>query len=262
VTLLFADLRASTELAASLAIDPLACEMLGNVLDCLTEAVHNHNGLVVDYYGDGLMAMWNAPDHEPEHADLACRAAFQMLERLPEISADWIHLTESAFQLGVGVHTGLVQVGNAGSARQAKYGPRGPNVNVCNRVEAATKELGMPLLATQPTVQRLSNKFEASRVCRASMPGLRPMNLYALRSSACDMRVSDAWQVYDEALRLFEQREYQEAADVLATIDPPPAAIPVRFLSNQVQQELGCAQRRRSTDRPAAHNGIVTLGAK
>ncbi len=75
VTLLFADLRASTELVASLATDPLACEMLGNVLDCLTEAVLDHYGLVVDYYGDGLLAMWNAPRDQSNHAVFACRAA-------------------------------------------------------------------------------------------------------------------------------------------------------------------------------------------
>jgi adenylate cyclase len=154
VTLLFADLRASTELVAALATDPLACEMLGHVLDCLTEAVLDHYGLVVDYYGDGLLAMWNAPRAHPNHAVFACRAAFQMLERLREISEEWVHLTQSAFRLGVGLHTGMVQVGNAGSSLQGKYGPRGPNVHVASRVEAATKELGVPLLATKPTVDR------------------------------------------------------------------------------------------------------------
>lgn len=262
VTLLFADLRASTELVMSLATDPLACEMLGHVLDCLTEAVKDHHGLVVDYFGDGLMAMWNAPADQPEHAELACRAAFQMLQRLPEVTADWVGLTQRDFQLGTGVHTGTVQLGNAGSTRQEKYGPRGPNVHVTSRVEAATKELGVPLLATQPTVQRLANRFAANRVCRASMPGVRPMDLYALRSTAEEMPVTQAWQVYEEALRRFEQGEFQEAASALATIESPPAGIPLRFLSEHIERELGCAQRRRSTDRPAQRYGVIALEAK
>jgi adenylate cyclase len=262
VTLLFADLRASTELVMSLATDPLACEMLGHVLDCLTEAVLDHHGLVVDYFGDGLMAMWNAPADQPEHAELACRAAFQMLERLPEVTADWVGLTQRDFQLGIGVHTGTVQLGNAGSTLQEKYGPRGPNVHVTSRVEAATKELGVPLLATQPTVERLSKRFAANRVCRASMPGVRPMDLYALRSSMEKMHVTQTWQVYEVALQQFEQGEFQEAASALATIASPPAGIPVRFLSEQVERELGCAQRRRSTDRPAPRYGVIALEAK
>jgi adenylate cyclase len=262
VTLLFADLRASTELVASLATNPLACEMLGHVLDCLTEAVLDYQGLVVDYYGDGLMAMWNAPIDQTEHPDFACRAAFRMLERLPEVEADWIHVVQSPFRLGVGLHTGTVQVGNAGSVLIEKYGPRGPNVHVTSRVEAATKELGVPILATQPTVQRLPPRFAANRVCRASMPGIRPMDLYALRSSADETKITQAWQVYEEALRRFEEGDFQAAADTLAAIESPPAGIPVRFLSDQVERELGCAQRRRSTDRPAPRHGVIALEAK
>jgi adenylate cyclase len=263
VTLLFADLRASTELVASLATNPLACEMLGHVLDFLTEAVLGYHGLVVDYYGDGLLAMWNAPADQPEHADLACRAAFQMLKRLPEVTEDWIHVIQSPFRLGVGLHTGAVQVGNAGSSLQLKYGPRGPNVHVTSRVEAATKELGLALLATQSTVQLLSKRFAAHRVCRASLPGVRPMNLYTLRSAAEEMPTTAAWQLYEEALGHFEEGEFQEAANVLAAIQSPPAGdIPVRFLSNEVQRELGCAQRRRSTDRPAPRHGVIALEAK
>jgi adenylate cyclase len=262
VTLLFADLRASTELVASLATNPLACEMLGHVLDCLTEAVLDYNGLVVDYYGDGLMAMWNAPRDQSQHADLACRAAFQMQERLPEVEEDWIHVVQSPFRLGVGLHTGLVQVGNAGSSQQEKYGPRGPNVHVTSRVEAATKELGVPILATRSTVQILSKEFAANRVCRASMPGVRPMDFYALRTAADEPLITHAWQIYDEALRHFEQGEFQEAATALATIESRLAAIPVRFLSEQVERELGCAQRRRSTDRPTPRYGVIALEAK
>jgi adenylate cyclase len=263
VTLLFADLRASTELVASLATNPLACEMLGHVLDFLTEAVLGYHGIVVDYYGDGLLAMWNAPADQPEHADLACRAGFQMLERLPEVTEDWIHVIQSPFRLGVGLHTGAVQVGNAGSSLQLKYGPRGPNVHVTRRVEAATKELGVSLLATQPAVQQLSDRFAANRVCRASMPGVRPMNLYALRRAPEEIPTKQAWQVYEEALRHFEEGEFQEAADALAAIQSPPTGdIPVRFLSNEVQRELGSAQRRRSTDRPAPRYGVIALEAK
>jgi adenylate cyclase len=263
VTLLFGDLRGSTDLAASLEMDPLVCEMLGHVLDCITEAVLEYSGLVVDYYGDGLMAMWNAPAEEPEHANLACRAALQMLERLPEVADDWIGVIQSHLRLGIGVHTGTVQVGNAGSTKQVKYGPRGPNVHVCSRVEAATKELGVPLVATEATVRQLSSEFAIHRVCRARMPGLRePINLYALQSPESDKRLSQAWQSYDAALRQFERGQFQEAADLLLAIESASVENPARFLSDHVQRELGRNLRRRSSDRPPAHHGVISLSAK
>jgi hypothetical protein len=129
-------------------------------------------------------------------------------------------------------------------------------------VEAATKELGVSLLATQPTVRKLSDQVVANRVCRASMPGVRPMDFYALRSAAEEPRITEAWRVYEEALRWFEQGEFKEAASALSTISSPPAEVPVRFLSEQVERELGCAQRRRSTDRPVPRYGVIALEAK
>src|SRR3712207_4939125 len=95
VTLLFSDLRRSTELANALQTNPLVCELIGHVLDGLTEAVLDHAGGVIDYYGDGLAAMWNAPADDPEHAERACRAGLQMLEGLRAVTADWIGLTQS-----------------------------------------------------------------------------------------------------------------------------------------------------------------------
>jgi adenylate cyclase len=264
VTLLFADLRNFTELAAALEIDPLVCELLAQVMDCLTDAVMHHEGLVVDYYGDGLVAMWNAPTDQPQHAELACRASLEMLGTLPCVAGDWTGVIQTDLQLGIGVHTGMAQVGNAGSTRQTKYGPRGPSVNLASRVEAAAKALRQPLIATTATVQRLSNRFAAHRICRALMPGLRePIDLHAVRQSENDEGLSATWRLYDEALRHFEQRRYKDAADILESIDAKGTEIPWRFLSDEVQRELGRQKRRRSTDRKGAClDGVIELNAK
>ncbi len=263
VTLLFSDLRRSTELAAAVQTDPLACEMIGHVLDSLTEAVLDHRGTVVDYYGDGLLAMWNAPDDEAAHAELACRAGLQMIGTLPDVTHDWIGLTECELQLGIGVHTGMVQVGNAGSTWQAKYGPRGPSVHVASRVEAATKELGLPLVATEATIKRFSDTLAANRVCRAELPGLRePIDLYAVHAPGPNQHVAAAWLAYDHALRRFEQGRLDKAAESLASIETNIITVPWRFLSREIQRELGRCQRRRSTDRPLTRNGVIALCAK
>jgi adenylate cyclase len=264
VTLLFADLRGFTELAASLEIVPIVCELLAHVMDCLTEAVVQHAGHIVDYYGDGLVAMWNAPANQPEHADLACRAALQMLQSLPEVTADWVGLIQSDLRLGIGVHTAEVQVGNAGSKRHIKYGPRGPSVHVASRVEAATKELHIPFVATESTVEQLSTGFTANRVCRAGLPGLnQPVDLYAIELVADEPSRSDAWRAYSEALLHFEQGRYQQAADELARIEPPVADVPSQFLVQRVQRELNCELSRRSTDKPASErNGVITISVK
>jgi adenylate cyclase len=264
VTLLFADLRDFTELAGSLEADPLFCELLSHVMDCLTEAVVHHNGFVIDYCGDGLVAMWNAPADQPEHAELACHAGLEMLDTLPAVAAEWFRLIHTELRLGIGVHTGEVQVGNAGSTRRVKYGARGPSMHLASRVEAATKELRAPLLATRATVERLSETFAAHRVCRAQLPGLRqPVDLYTVGTRQGDASRATAWQVYDRALCHFEQGRYHEAADTLASVGVPDAAIPSQFLLERVHRELSRSLRRRSTDKPMTYpGGVIALSAK
>jgi adenylate cyclase len=183
VTLLFADLRRFTELTASLDME-LTCELLGQVMDCLTAAVMDHDGLVVDYYGDGLCAMWNAPADQADHAELACRAALRMVETLPHVAADWTSMLGTDLQLGIGVHTGMVQVGNAGSRHRMKYGPRGANVHLASRLEKTTKEFGLPILVTRTTASRLSNRFHPRSVGTAQLTGFKePIEVFAIESS-------------------------------------------------------------------------------
>ena len=264
VTLLFADLRGFTELAVSLETVPLVGELLAHVLDCLSEAVAGHNGFIVDYYGDGLMAMWNAPSNQPDHAQLACRAALQMLASLPAVTDEWRSVIQTELRLGIGVHTGPVQVGNAGSTRKVKYGPRGSNVNLTSRVEAATKELRVPFVATQSTVERLSEEFATNRVCCAQMPGLQqPVDLYAVRKAMNDEQSTRAWKTYAESLRQFEQGNFEAAAETLATMDETITDLPRRFLTERVQSELGRTLRRRNSDKPIAlPDGVIPLIAK
>ena len=263
VTLLFADLRNSTALAAALEPNE-TYELLSQVMECLTAAVIDHDGLVIDYYGDGLAAMWNAPADQCEHPELACRAALRMSQTLSAISGDWAEVLHRELQLGIGVHTGTAHVGNTGTRRRSKYGPRGTAVNLTSRVEAATKQFDLPLLVTEAAAKCLSNRFATHRVCTARISGLdQPVELYTVCPPSSDERSSAAWRAYQAALQHFEQGRLQEAADQLATIDPAMSEIPSRFLAEHLNRELARQNRRRSTDKGNdTSRGVITLNTK
>jgi adenylate cyclase len=263
VTLLFADLRNSTALSDALPPNE-TYELLSQVMECLTAAVIDHDGLVIDYYGDGLTAMWNAPADQSDHAELACRAALRMLQTLPSISSDWGDLLHCKLQLGIGVHTGIAHVGNTGTRRRSKYGPRGKTVNLTSRIEAATRQFDLPLLITSATAARLSNRFATHRICRAQIRGFeQPVDLHSLSLANSDADSAIAWQTYHEALQLFEQGRLQEAAEHLATIDTATTEIPSRFLADNLNGELARQRRRRSTDRGSdTSRGVIKLSAK
>jgi adenylate cyclase len=264
VTLLFADLRGFSELSAPLTHETVY-ELLGQVMDCLTAAVMDHDGMVIDYYGDGLAAMWNAPAEQADHAELACRAAMRMLESLPDVAADWATvLDQHELRLGIGVHTGEVQIGNAGSRRRMKYGPRGANVHVASRVEAATKKLGLPFVISGASAERLSVRFKTYRVCRAQLPGIdAPVDLHGIKPTRTTMACELAIDEYSDALRLFEKGELEQAAAILATIDPQTVVPPARFLAEHIERELGRNKRRRSSDGlPPTSRGIISINVK
>jgi adenylate cyclase len=233
---------------------------MGHVMDCYTAAVMDHDGLVVDYYGDGVAAMWNAPTDQAEHAELACRAALRIVETLPDVAADWAGFLDGGLPLGIGIHTGTVQVGNAGSSRRMKYGPRGQHVHLASRVEAAAKRLHLPLVVTRTTAERLSNRFATHRVCRARMRGIpRPVELFSVSPVPIGASVQAAWDLYDAALRLFEQGELTESAAMLRSVDTSVTAVPTQFLADEVQAALGRQKKRRSTDARGDCDGIVTF---
>ena len=75
-------------------------------MERLTNRIREFDGVLVDYMGDGIIAMWNAPADQPEHAVLACRAALAMLAELPRLSADWQEMIGGPLSIGIGLNTG------------------------------------------------------------------------------------------------------------------------------------------------------------
>ncbi|TWU24587.1 adenylate/guanylate cyclase domain-containing protein [Bythopirellula polymerisocia] len=249
VTLLFSDLRGFTSLAETL--PPAECyRLLGDVMEVFTAAVIDHAGIVVDYYGDGLLAMWNAPIDQAEQADLSCRAALAMFDALKRVSEQWLPTMQVPLEMGIGIHTGEVLVGNAGTKFRLKYGPRGSNVNLANRVQAATKQLETPLLITGPTQQKLSNRFFSLRVCTARLPGLeQPVELFAVYPASFSAEVKARLDQYSHALRNYEAGEFTHAEELLSDLVRADSVSPARFLAHQAATMRHAEIGRRASDK-------------
>jgi adenylate cyclase len=188
---------------------------VNDVLESLSECVQTHHGVLVDYVGDQLLAMWGAPVEQPEHARLACRAALDMLALVPTLSARWCEALGEAFCVGIGVNTGVACVGNVGSRRKFKYGAQGHTMNVACRVEGASKYLHAGLLVTGATHSRLGEAFLARRLGRVRVVNIgEPVELYELalpgRSEWPRLQAG-----YEAALTEFEGGNFEEAARLL-----------------------------------------------
>jgi len=212
VSVLFADMRGFSTLSERLAARHVY-EIVADVLDRLTECVLDAGGVVVDYYGDGLEAMWNAPLDQADHVERACRAALAMQGELPRLDERWGSRVGVPLRIGIGLNCGRALVGNAGSARRLKYGPRGKVVNLASRIEGATKALGARILASSAIAARAGG-VGLRRMGAARLAGIEEIvELFALDAPG-STALSDA--VHAEALAQYEAGNFDEAARLAA----------------------------------------------
>ena len=134
--------------------------------------------MLVDYVGDEMMAMWGAPQAQPDHAERACLAALAMLDQLPDLDARWRATLGEPMAFGIGIDTGVARVGNTGSRRKFKYGPLGNTVNRASRVQGATKHFKARVLITSTTSAKLGPEFQTRRLGKTRVVGMaEPLEL-------------------------------------------------------------------------------------
>jgi adenylate cyclase len=161
VALLFADVRGSSQMLQT--GTAATCRQLSQVLEILSDCVLDHEGTIVDFFGDGLLAMWNAPHRQADHPDRAVSAAWHMqrvtAEQMPSV------------RLAIGVHVGSAVVGNAGSRRRIKYGPRGAAVHAVNRLERVAKQADVPIVVSQVVQAALQETWSTRPLRPILLPG-------------------------------------------------------------------------------------------
>ncbi|MFN3190153.1 MAG: adenylate/guanylate cyclase domain-containing protein [Aureliella sp.] len=148
VSILFCDVVRFSAISGRIG-PKLTAEWISGVMDTLSEVVFEHDGVVVDYIGDELMAMWGAPKSQPDHFIRAAKASLAMHDSVAELNQAWRELIGEPLQFRIGVCAGLANVGNTGSRHKFKYGPLGSTVNVASRLQSAAKSFGAKTLCSR-----------------------------------------------------------------------------------------------------------------
>src|SRR4029450_1727148 len=158
VTVLFSDIRGFTALSEKLPPEDVA-EMLRDYLSAMTEIVFDHGGTVDKYIGDCVMALYNVPFEDPDHALKAVRTALDLQERTLQVSDRWEARLGAPLRNGVGINTGEAVVGTMGSRQRLEYTAIGDTVNLASRLEALTKDYGVPILISEYTHQLVQHEL-------------------------------------------------------------------------------------------------------
>jgi adenylate cyclase len=178
LTVLFADVRDSTRLGAKL--PPAAfVELLNQVMETMTRVLFAHDGMLDKYTGDGLVAVFGAPFPQPDHALRACRAALAMLAELTPLQERWSRPDLPRLEIGVGVNTGSMIIGNMGSKERFAYTVIGDEANLGARLEAANKDFRTHILISEATWQRVRDEIAARELDVVTFRGMaRPVRVF------------------------------------------------------------------------------------
>jgi adenylate cyclase len=181
LTVLFSDIRGFTTLSEAMAPEELV-KLMNEYFTVMTDKVFQHRGSLDKYIGDAIMAVFGAPVAEPQHAALACRAALDMVRALHALRESWRARGIPAIDIGVGINTGPMVVGNMGSASRFNYTVVGDAVNLASRIEHLNKEYGTNVLVSEYTYLAVKDEFALAReVDRVRVRGrAQPVRLFEL----------------------------------------------------------------------------------
>jgi adenylate cyclase len=159
MTLLFSDVRGFTTISEGLDAEELT-RFLNTLFTPLSNIILEEQGTIDKFMGDAVMAFWNAPLDDAEHATHACRAALRIMAEVPKLNEQWQQEAEAKgrpftpVKIGIGLNTGICCVGNLGTETRFDYSVIGDNVNVASRLEGQSKTYEVVTIVGESTKER------------------------------------------------------------------------------------------------------------
>jgi adenylate cyclase len=230
LTVFFSDIRSFTTISEKLKPEQLV-HQLNEYLTPMTNIIFKHEGTLDKYMGDAIMAIFGAPLDQPDHARRCCEAALDMMDELRALRSKWKSQGLPELNIGIGVNTGEMVVGNMGSDVKFEYTVIGDNVNLGSRLEGTNKEYGTNIIISETTNSLVSGALYTRELDELMVKGKKePVRIFELRGRGkpeeTEKRFIDA---FSEGLDLYRRQRWDEAAAVFRRTlemvpgDPPSA---------------------------------------
>jgi adenylate cyclase len=219
LTLLFCDIRSFTTISEGFNASELT-HFLNEYLTPMTDAILDREGTIDKYMGDAIVAFWNAPLDDPDHAAHAVESALAMRETLVTLNEGWRSRAEAdgrsfkPVRFGIGLNTGECCVGNLGSLRRFDYSAIGDEVNVASRLEGACKIFGVDVIGSE-TARAGAPDFAWLEIDSVLLKNkTRPVGLYALagdQALAVSGEFADLSRLHAAMLSAYRNRDFADA---------------------------------------------------
>jgi adenylate cyclase len=226
MTLLFCDIRDFTAISESHKSDPEGLTRLINrFLTPMTELILDHGGTIDKYMGDCIMAFWNAPLDDIEHAHNACGSALAMIQRLKTLNEEMLAEAQAEgtshipIRVGIGLNSGTCCVGNMGAEQRFDYSVLGDDVNLASRLEGQSKTYGVDIVMGEQTYE-WADDYAAVELDVIRVKGKREaVRIYALLGEP-EMRDSPEFGEFNERhqamLAAYRGQQWQQARRLVA----------------------------------------------
>ncbi len=214
LSILFSDIRGFTTFSERFKPE-FVVEILNRYLGRMTDVIFENKGTLDKFIGDAILAFWNAPLEDPNHVKSAVQAAFQMKKALAELRAEWNAKGIPAdLEVGLGINTGEVIVGNIGSEKRLDYTVIGDNVNLASRLEGLTKQYQVPLIIGQRTRELLGADFACRTVDIVRVKG--KSNHVTIYEPLEDF--PDWLDPFEKAWKLYQARDFKAASETMSQV--------------------------------------------
>jgi len=250
LTIMFTDLAGFSTFSERLGPVELTT-LLNDYLSEMTDIIMEEGGTLDKYEGDAIIAFWNAPLEQPDHAVRACRAALRCQRRLAERREAYQQQFGAALHMRVGLNTGEVVVGNMGSRTRFNYTILGDAANLAARLEGANKAFGTEMMISENTWSQASSEFAGRKLANLRVVGRKtPVAVYEMSGYATDP-LPTGWETFETALTRFGDGDFEGAAKLFKQVPDDPAA--ERYIQR-------CAQL--AEEEPESWDGVWELTQK
>jgi adenylate cyclase len=258
LTVLFADLAGFTTLSEELEPEELVAR-LNEYLTEMTDIVLEEGGTLDKYIGDAIMAFWNAPQQQEDHARRALRCAIRMQRKMKELNRRWSSREGPGRELTVriGINTGTAVVGNVGGRARFDYSAIGDPVNLAARLEPANKTYGTLVMASEFTLAETSGDCHTRELDLLAVKGrsepVRVFEILEMGTEELSAEKREALSQYRSGLAAFQRRDWELAAKYFrAALEADPDDGPSRvyldrshdFIANPPPAEWDFVVRR------------------
>jgi adenylate cyclase len=214
LTVLFSDLQGFTTHSERYAPHELI-DFLSEYYARMTEQIFASEGMLIEYVGDELLALFGAPLEQPDHAARACATALAMREHRNALREEWAKMDRPLLLSRMGINSGLMLVGNLGSRYRFHYGVMGDHVNLGSRLEGLNKAYGTEILLGENTAQLVEKSFVLREIDLVRVVGreqsVRIYELLARADTSLPLEQEKACSSYAAGLEAYRQQRWNDA---------------------------------------------------